>query len=417
MKSAKTLILENERYEGESVNGWCKRLSLIEGHSWYSIKVRYYKLLKDGIIENDGLVLKKVVTHANGTKTTVHGQNSEIVDTSGMAIERVTTSPNGGQWIKYKNEGLSEDGIEEVLSKMMSKHPSKVTIIDKPKTVSKASLNVIITDDHIGLDTNPEGIGLFPYVYDEKAYAKSMEKVFRSILKEYNSYGTFEEIVINNLGDLEDGWDGQTTRGGHDLPQVMTNDEVFEMAVDSRLDLIGKIVSHKVAKKIKLRVVTNSNHSASFAVIVAKSIKKICALIYDEDLVEIDILRKFIEHRGYGDHCFLLSHGKDKKEMKAGLPDKLNDKAVIYLNSYIDFHNLRDKYKYFHVWKGDRHVLNVSDHKNFDYTSFRALCPPSNWAGTNFGDVTNPGYSIIVVPKNKEEISESHIKLHYKKAI
>jgi hypothetical protein len=234
-----------------------------------------------------------------------------------------------------------------------------------------------------------------------------------SIQKEVDYTGTFDELVINNLGDLEDGWNGYTTRGGHQLPQNLTNEETFEVAVTSRMKIIRTLVEMKAANKIIMRVVTNSNHSASFALIVGKAIKLLCKELYSETFVFVDVLRKFIEHRRYGKHCFLLTHGKDKKEMRSGLPLVLNDKAINYVRSYLDFHKITDENV--HLWKGDAHRFAATSTKTFDYTSFRTFSPISNWIGTNFGDVHHAGYSIIIVSKDTDDITEQHYKINYEK--
>jgi len=37
-----------------------------------------------------------------------------------------------------------------------------------------------------------------------------------------------EGSILGGLGDLMDGYNGHTTRGGHELPQNMTNEEAFD---------------------------------------------------------------------------------------------------------------------------------------------------------------------------------------------
>ena len=45
-------------------------------------------------------------------------------------------------------------------------------------------------------------------------------------------FGAFYSIYVCDLGDAVDGWNGYTTRGGHKLPQNMSNKEVFETYVE-----------------------------------------------------------------------------------------------------------------------------------------------------------------------------------------
>jgi hypothetical protein len=86
----------------------------------------------------------------------------------------------------------------------------------------------------------------------------------------------------------------------------MTNAEVFEVCVDAYVNLIKSLVESNVANKIILRCICNDNHSGDFALIINKGIQKIINLMYSKDIVEVDILERFIEHRTYGDHCFVL---------------------------------------------------------------------------------------------------------------
>ena len=408
-------IETHPKEDWEKPHDYFIRISDISGYTYSSIKTAFYRMSKEDR-QIQGLTLSKVVEHPGGTETSVYTRKTDEVDTSGLVVDRVTTSPNGGQWVKYKaSESLTEQDIENVMAKVIENHPIETALIEVKRPANKKQLNVIITDDHIGIDTNPEKIGLFAYKYDKETYYSKIDEVLSSIKKEVDHNGTFDELVINNLGDLEDGWNGYTTRGGHQLPQNLTNEETFEVAITSRMKMIQALVDMKAANKIIMRVVTNSNHSASFALIVGKAIKLLCKGLYSETFVFIDVLRKFIEHRRYGKHCFLLTHGKDKKEMRSGLPLVLNDKSINYVRSYLDFHKIKDDNV--HVWKGDAHRFASTSTKTFDYTSFRTFSPVSNWIGTNFGDIHHPGYSIIIVSKDTDYVTEQHYKINYDKII
>ena len=196
--TVKEILLSEPKKLGETSYDYFRRLSKKYGYTFKSFKTKYYQKYK-----KSGLQISKIVKHPSGNETEVYTRESQEVDTAKMIVERVTTNPHGGQWVKYKNDGtLSEDVIDEILARIIKRHPIDVTVVDKPKISQKSSLQVVITDDHIGLDTNPEGIALFPYAYREKDYRRALSNVFRSIKKEVDQYGTFEEVVINNLGDF-----------------------------------------------------------------------------------------------------------------------------------------------------------------------------------------------------------------------
>lgn len=281
-------------------------------------------------------------------------------------------------------------------------------------TDNQRALKVTISDSHVGLDPNPKGTGgIFQYEYNADVYVRSMEKVYNAVLKEYNTYQQpFDVLLLDDLGDREDGWNGQTTRGGHSLPQNMTNAEVFDTLVDTNVRLVESLVDAKVANKIILRTVSNSNHSHDFALIVNKAIQKIINRIYSQDIVEVDILEKFIEHRIWGDHCFILTHGKDSANQKFGFPLVLDAKTINYVTDYIDHYEIDSKY--IHVEKGDLHQISYQKTRKFDYRNFMSFAPPSSWQQGNFGD-TYAGFSIQVIEKYSNEISHTDYFLQHKK--
>jgi len=310
----------------------------------------------------------------------------------------------------YDGEELTPEKVESAIKKIVDRQDIQLIDYTPPKKSNKQAIKLTISDSHIGM--NPDDNGLFQYEYNQDIYMQSLNKVFASIKKEHGIHSTFDLMLIDDLGDMADGWNGYTTRGGHELPQNMTNAEVFEICVEGKLQLIRKIINANIAKKVILRCVTNDNHAGDFGLIINLAIKRIINQMYDKKIIEVDILTKFLEHRTYGDHCFILTHGKDKKHMKSGLPLSLNDSASRFLNDYIDHYGINSKYV--HVEKGDLHQIGYQKTKRFDYRNFMSFAPPSSWIQHNFGD-TYSGYSIQIVPKNNNEISHTDYFLDYKK--
>lgn len=302
-----------------------------------------------------------------------------------------------------------EKAIESVLSKF--KNTNYIFCPNQHESNLKA-IKITISDDHVGLEPNPNNNGLFKYEYNAEIYTNSYEKVFKSVVKEFKTHGKFDLLLLDNLGDEQDGWNGLTTRGGHELPQNMSNAEVFETCIDVKVKMIKSLVENNIASKIILRKVTNDNHSGDFGHTINLAVKKIINLIYSSDIVEVETLTRFLEHRIYGDHCFILTHGKDAKQMFRGLPLKLDDKTINYINDYIRFYNINSKYV--HVEKGDLHQIGYNKCNTFDYRNFMSFAPPSSWVQHNFGDCYS-GYSIQVIPKFENEISHTDYFLDYKK--
>lgn len=330
-------------------------------------------------------------------------------------------------WLKTKNESVfvknpdykepelleTTKHLEKAIDKVLNKFNKEDYIFypNQHKSNLKA-IKITISDDHVGLEPNPNDNGLFKYEYNAEIYANSYEKVFNSVIKEFRTHGKFDLLLLDNLGDEQDGWNGFTTRGGHALPQNMTNAEVFETCIDVKVKMIKSLVENNISNKIILRKVTNDNHSGDFGHTINLAVKKIINLIYSNDIVEVETLTQFLEHRIYGDHCFILTHGKDTKQMFRGLPLKLDEKTINFINDYLRFYDINSKYV--HVEKGDLHQIGYNKCNTFDYRNFMSFAPPSSWVQHNFGDCYS-GYSIQVIPKFENEISHTDYFLDYKK--
>lgn len=301
-----------------------------------------------------------------------------------------------------KNE--ADSYLEEVKRIVESYNPDKLRTIEKVKLDSPKAIKATLSDMHIGLNPNPDNKSIFAYEYNEEIFKANIDKVFNSILKEYESNGRFDLLVIDDLGDGLDGWNGQTTRGGHKLEQNMTNEEAFRVFVEGKLTLIENCIRAGIANEVTIRNVANDNHSGSFASIANMTIKMILDRTYEQSDVNFYILDKFMEHFQYGDHTFILTHGKDSQYMFKGLPYELNDKAISFINDYIDHYNINTKF--IHLEKGDLHRVGYSRTKKFDYRNFMSFAPPSAWVQHNFGDCYS-GYSIQTISKYSGEISHA----------
>lgn len=322
----------------------------------------------------------------------------------------------------YKSDRFSifaknpENPVNEVIDRfdeLVQKYSSeKITPIERERGEHKRAIKATTTDDHVGLEPNPDGNALFQYEYNADIYRKSMDRVFNSIMDKFETYGKFDFLLLDNLGDQEDGWHGETVRGGHELPQNMTAGEVFDTVVDKKVNQITNLANAGVADKIILRKCVNDNHSGDFGYLINKAIQKIINGIFQTDYVEIQHLKRFMEHRFYGDHCFILTHGKDKKHMRSGLPLKLNDKTKNFISEYIEHYGIDSKY--IHVEKGDLHQIGYDKTPLFDYRNYMSFAPPSAYQQTNYGD-SYAGYSIQVIPKYSNEIAHTNYFLEYRK--
>ena len=376
-------------------------------------QISYMEQKGQVINPNMKVSVQKIDKNGNVTGTVLKSKKEEKhphIEGTGRVTGR-TTNPNGPDWVRIDYNQLSEDDVGEAFEKIVKKHKVKQRDIKVNIKSTDKALIATRTDEHVGMSVTRKG--LFTYEYNPKEYKKSIGKFYGSILKEHATHGQFDVIYLDQLGDAQDGFNGQTVRGGHDLQQNMTNGEVFELCLDQNIRLAESILNQGICNKIVCRLAVNDNHAGDFGLTVALALKKFINRIYDKEIIQIDILENFIEHRYYGDHAFLLTHGKDKTHRKFGLPYVLDKKTEVYINDYINHYNIESKYV--HVHKGDLHQAGYDPRPiGFDYRNFGSFGPPSNWIQHNFGPCRS-SYGIQVVPKGSNEISHTDYFLDYKK--
>lgn len=95
------------------------------------------------------------------------------------------------------------------------------------------------------------------------------------------------------------------------------------------------------------------------------------------------VFNKFIDSFEVKDHIFLLSHGKDAKDMFKGLPLVLNDRTENQISELIDYNKLNGT---IHFIKGDLHQTATTYAKKFRYKSVGSFFGSSEWIHKNFGN-------------------------------
>ena len=236
----------------------------------------------------------------------------------------------------------------------------------------------VFTDVHVGMNPNPNGYGLYGGKWDER----ELEKRRKTIVKETIETKKHDKLVIFDLGDFMDGWDGETVRKGHSLPQNMDNEKAFDVGLMFKIKLIDDLLQHY--SEIEMINICDDNHSGSFAYVVNSAFKLFVEHKYNQ--VRIINQRKFIDHYMYGKKVFVLTHGKDGKNLKFGFKPILDPRQIEKINNYLDQYNLYEKDYEIIFMKGDSHqdILDNTTSQRFKYWNFPALSPASNWVQTNF---------------------------------
>ena len=259
---------------------------------------------------------------------------------------------------------------------------------------------LVYTDTHIAMCTDSEGTAMYPTLWNEEALMETLSFMCEKVIE--NRVGN--TLYIDDLGDVLDGWEGQTTRGGHKLPQNMSSPKAFEVALRFKLVMIETLKPY--FDIIICHNVSVDNHAGFFAMTLNHAFKEVINTSCGS--VVVHNLNQFMGHYYVGIHAFILCHGKDHKSLKFGFKPKLDTVQIEKIDHYLKHNSDGNIYKVADViWfdKGDTHqmLFDFSTAQDFNYMNHLALSPASEWVQTNFkkGD---RGFTIQQIDLNNKNI-------------
>lgn len=310
---------------------------------------------------------------------------------AGKRIKKITTNPNGKPWVTYvedekPEEQITKEIIFEELNKLFNinlENKSKNNLLKNNYLKEIKDLVVYTSDKHIGAKTQSNSI------YQNEYNKEVFEERMMHIAKYITSLGPMRNLVIFDLGDALDGFNGQTTRGGHTLPQNMNNKEQFQTYLEVHKKFFNYIINNGQSyENILFVCAANNNHGGDVDYMAMKAFE--LYLNKEHPTIKTYVSDKFIDHlvisnNNDTDYTILFTHGKDDSDMKYGLPLVLNDKTENYINNYIDYHQI-DTRKPIHFVKGDLHQSATQYGKRFRYKNVGSIYGSSKWIHTNFGN-------------------------------
>ena len=237
---------------------------------------------------------------------------------------------------------------------------------------------LVFTDVHVGMDASDKGRNMYPTEWNETILFERLTAMVNFTLEKQES----NVLYISDLGDFLDGFNGQTTRGGHSLPQNMSNQQAFDVAFMFKVRLLEALAPHY--KLIVFRSVCNDNHSGDFAYFVNQAVKH----YVETQLKNVKIINQtsFIDWELVGNYCFVSTHGKDTHNLKHGFKPKIDPNQVNKIVGYLNSQGLLNKGYEIIFEKGDSHqyLFDASSSDVFKYYNYPAFSPSSNWVATNF---------------------------------
>lgn len=238
---------------------------------------------------------------------------------------------------------------------------------------SDKSLIIHLSDMHIGAKCESNTLYENPYDYSE------IERRLNVLVDCIQSYGYFNTIIINILGDSLDGMDNQTARRDHFMPQEMDNMEQLEAFVTLMSDFIGKCSS--LAKNVKIFCVKCGNHGGMWEYTANLALKNLIKNIYPN--IPFTLFKDFIGTYSFKGHTYVICHGKDEKFMKRALPLNLDENSKTKIHEWLTNEQLIGNDN-IHFIKGDLHSNNLNSCRLFDYRNVLSLFGASDYSNYNF---------------------------------
>ena len=267
-------------------------------------------------------------------------------------------------------------GIEAInYDDILSKYTKGIKPIKrKVKPIGSDFDMLTYSDVHIGMDTNKYGTAMYGVEWNKREVLKMCDLMIQKTLENKTS----DYLIVDELGDLMDGLHGKTTRQGHDLPQNMTDEQAFDLALEFKTRLAEGLCAN--FKTVRFNNICNDNHAGVYGYFVNKSFKEICKGY------EIHNYRQFMNHYYIGDVCFIITHGKEERALKFGFKPHLDYKQIDKIDHYCKQNEIYNKSKRIIFKKGDSHqsLFDMCGSDDFDYQNYPALSPSSEWVQTNF---------------------------------
>ena len=372
----------------------------ISDEDWEDIKFLREQPYERSFVET----LKKYGKDGELLSTVEKLQSEPIKPPEGFEIIKVSTNTTSGQqWVQHAPKRIEEDIKEIDFESIIKKYAKPVKIESTPLDRGVFVFDrLVYTDVHIGMTTNQNGYSLYGGKWDEHEILSRLDKMILHVIENQKG-GT---LLIDELGDFLDGYDGETVRKGHKLPQNMDNEKAFDVGLHFKSKLLDSLAPY--FDKIVCNNICNDNHAGSFGYLVNSAFKNIAEIKYDH--VIVNNIRKFIHHYFFGNNGFILTHGKDGKNLKFGFKPVLDAKQIEKIKNYIDEHYLLRPGVKIEFSKGDSHqkIFDESTSDSFDYYNYLAFSPSSEWVQTNFKRGVS-GFEFFNYKENGQKIHNPYL--------
>lgn len=281
---------------------------------------------------------------------------------------------------KYANENIELkkqlDTLSNVNINIENIEPYEITLGDE--TIDGA-LNIYLSDIHLGASLESGAL----YNENNNYGFEEAKRRLSQFIDKISNLGSFDTVNICLMGDNIDccGHFGKTARLDHDMPENMDPREQFNKFIELYDWFIRTIDINCIANtKINVYSVPFGNHAGNYEYALNTALKYYTqARFPDINFTLFDQFFGIFEQNGIK---FVLTHGKDARFMKNGLPLNIDDKNKVKIYEWLDDNKLYGDN--IHIIKGDLHSNNLNSCKRFTYRNVLSLFGASDYSAYNF---------------------------------
>lgn len=256
-----------------------------------------------------------------------------------------------------------------------------------PRHKEDRDLIIWLSDMHIGASVS--GNSIYSNDYNQVEVGRRLNMLVQHLKQDCLAFGNFNNIIVCNLGDSLDGYNAQTTRGGHALPQNMNNKEQLKCFIEVMVEFMANIAEEIPCGSLSYYCVGESNHDGDYGYAANVAL---CHILESMD-IEATVFDKFIGEFILNGTNYILCHGKDNTDMFKNLPLTLDVKTENFINEYLDSKGIKGNAVFI---KGDLHQSATTYGRRFTYKSVSSLFGSSAWIHKNFGNtLAGCDYSIV----------------------
>ena len=295
-----------------------------------------------------------------------------------------------------KNKTIDFEKVKEIIEDI-TKNPYKELPVNRNnQDNSYPDLIIWLSDLHIGAYNAKYSSFIQLPNYDITEIKNRLTKIVENFAGQ-----SYHSVYIVNLGDAIDGFNKETTRGGHELPEILDNKEISEAFIECMMEFFVSLTKEIRSEDFNYLSIGEANHDGDFGWLN----QKLLASYISQLGVKSYVSNYPIDNFTIGKHSFLYCHGKDSLNQSRQFPLTLNPNTELWFNNYIAEKGLKNEHIY--VIKGDLHNYAYTTGKQFDYISVGSMYGSSNYIVANFGHTK---WSINYTVVNKENILMGTIK-------